>query len=624
MAVVDTVLWLRRLGFGRSLSAQEIIEQIDGYLFPTNELEFARDFLFDDEGNSLLLPLLPGNHPSHFDQEDDEYWNDIEDLYPNLPIWCKGFALDSGDEFDLTQFDAIEIFLCVSEVAKHFLAPIKVKEMTYDEYLRLLGTPDEVSKKDEDTDNYIQLAYSAVSSLSPQFSIAGAYFNRAKVKPDEIGAPLLGVWASQDHYKFDETQFRNFAKRFCEAVMCIMDTTLDYEFIVPSDLPSWDEDTDFLKQIAILDSSLWTNGVFFKRHLLELWEDLPLEKEIYKEIYEEKQKEIQRWIRIFNSETNPSKWSYYFWENPLDAAVWADCGFKPFEAALWNKIGYEPPDALEAISHGWSFSSIAPMVHSEMTITTEGFKLWGNAGNSSSILDAIDRGFPNIQEYQKYKTIGSDYLTIQRFNEFSKEQLSIQELSRAIALEKSWMDIKDAVAWSKLDQPLSDVVEFKLAKQTPLQASKWIACGIPLGTALKWVSLGLSQKDALLWIEHDVDVNLAQWFLDHRIDSPREGKLWLKYIPKKEIPNWKAAEFDPISASDWREIGFGPKTSLEWLAQGIESAKEAGEWLGNKFELKEAVQWLGRSISPENAKKWKDKGIGPDIAQRREQAGIKP
>jgi hypothetical protein len=259
-----------------------------------------------------------------------------------------------------------------------------------------------------------------------------------------------------------------------------------------------------------------------------------------------------------------------------------------------------------------------------MEVTEESVKHWGNARYSSEIIEGVDRGFPDIDEYKKYKTIDSDYSTIRRFNEFSKDQLSIQELSRAIALEKSWMDIEDAVAWSKFDQPFSDVVEFKLTKQTPLQASKWIACGISLGTALKWVSLGLSQKDALLWIEHDVDVKLAQWFLEHRIDSPREGKLWLKYIPKKEIPNWKAAEFDPIPASEWREIGFGPKTSLEWLAQGVNSAKEAGEWLENKFELKEAIQWLGRSITAENAKKWRDKNISPDIAQRREQAGIKP
>ena len=621
MEVVYAVLWLRRLGFGRSLSAQEIIEQIDGYLFPVDEFEFVRDFLFDDEGDSLLLPLLPDNHPSHFGQEDDEYWNDVEDLYPDLPIWCKGFALGSEDEFEFTQFHAIETFLCVSEVVKHLLAPIKVEEMTYDEYLRLLGTPDEVSKKDEDTDNYIQLAHSAVSNLSPQFSIAGAYFNRAKVKPNEIGAPVLSLWANQDQYRFDEAHCRDFDRKFCEAAMCLMVTTMECEFIVTSDLPSWNENTDFLKEIAILDESLWTNDFFFKRHMLELWEVFSLN---YKEIYDEKQKEIQRWIRIFNSETNPSKWSFYFWENPLDAAVWADCGFKPVEAALWNKIGYELPDALEAVSHGWSFSSIAPMVHAGMTVTTEGFKLWGNAGNSSSILDAIDRGFPNIQEYQKYKTIDSDYLTIQRFNDVSEGHLSIQELTRAIALEKNWMEIEDAVAWSKLDQPLTAVVEFKLAKQTPLQASKWIECGIPLSAALEWLSLGVSQKDVLIWIEHDVDINLTKWFLEHSIDSPREGKLWLKYIPKKEIPNWKAAEFDPISASDWREIGFGPKTSLEWLAQGVNSAKEAGEWLENKFELKEAIQWLQRSISAENAKKWRDKGVGPDIAQRREQAGIKP
>ena len=616
MAVVDAVLWLRRLGFGRSLSAQDIIEQIDGYLFPIGEYKFAHDLLFDDEGNSLLLPLLPDNHPSHFDQEDDEYWNDVEDLYPDLPIWCKGFTLGGEDEYEFTQFHAIEIFLCVSEVVKHLLAPIKVEEMTYDEYLRLLRTPD------EDTDNYIQLAYNAVSNLSPQFSIAGAYFNRAKIRPNEIGAPLLVVWANRAQFKFDETLCREFDKRFCEAVICLsLFTEMDCDYIVTSDLPSWDEDADFLKEIAILEGPWWNQWAFRRQHLLYLWEYV---SGINRDWQKEKQKEIQRWIRIFDSETNPSKWSYYFWENPLDAAVWADCGFKPVEAALWNKIGYEPPDALEAISLGWSFSSIAPMVHAGMVVTTEGFKLWGNADNSSSILDAIDRGFSNIQEYQKYKTVDSDYFTIQKFNDVSERHLSIQELTRAIALEKSGMGIEDAVAWSTLDQPLFDVVQFKLAEQTPLQASKWIGCGIPLSTALEWVSLGVSQKDAKLWIKHAVDVNLAKWFLEHRIDSPREAKLWLKYIPKKEIPNWKDAEFDPISASDWREIGFGPKTSLEWLAQGVNSAKEAGEWIANKFALKEATQWLARSISPENAKKWRDKSISPDIAQRREQAGIKP
>ena len=626
------VLWLRRLGIGRSLSAKEIIESMDSFLFPNRQSEFLFELLFDDEGKSLLLPLLPENHPRQFDEEEDEYWNEIEDLYPHLPIWCRGIVLgdDEHEELEFTQFDAIKTYFYVSVVVRYLLTPINVpNEISAEEFHRIFFNSAEIKVRElevknaniAEMDKYVSLAKSAVSNFSPQFANASAYFNRAVDTPNAIEIPLLVDWANQNPYKFNDTHVGDISKSFCEAVVGLIlittsESDLNCEFIIPSDLLPWDEDVDFLKELEILDGPWWNLAAFQKSHLSEVAMGYTWTKD--------RKEEFQRWIRIFDSELNPSKWSFYFWESPLDAAAWANSGFRPVEAAMWNSIRYDPFDAVIAYENDWEYSSVAPIVRAGMVVTDESAKLWGNAHNSSEILDAVDRGFPCIEEYQKYKDIESDFLTIQRFNDVSKGHLSIQELSRAIALEKSWMDIEDAVAWSKFDQPLSDVVEFKLAKQTPLQASKWIECGIPLSTALKWVSLGLSQKDALLWIEHDVDVNLAQWFLEHRIDNPREGKLWLKYIPKKEIPNWKAAEFDPISSSDWREIGFGPKTSLEWLALGVNSAKEAGEWLENKFELKEAIQWLERSISAENAKKWRDKGVGPDIAQRREQAGIKP
>jgi hypothetical protein len=763
MYLTEVILGLRELGIGRSLSASEIVYEIDKHLFPS-------EMFFDDDGNEetkldqlerkifrprinewLNVPVVPRNQTMIVDEKrfntSAEWVDFFEEMYESKS-WCKGFDLifenENGVE-DLTQLDAIKSFLRASEIVKYLLSG---------------------EGWDADDKDCVLAARCAVSKFSENFRMAGEYFKSA-LFPSEIETQSLEIWADEDSYKFSDADCENLAKRFCEVVMALNGENgafYDWDatnFFLPTDLAEWQESKDFLLEINVLENPTWKELAFCRENVFEIALNRPKLAE-----------PLDRWIRNFNEEYSPSKWVYYFWEQPFDAAVWADCAFSPAEAALWSKIGYDAPDALDDFY--WNFSTIAPMVHAGMAVTAESVKLWGNARASSEILRAVDKGFPNIKRYQeyesidsdfstisrflaqskhvfttdelsraitleqhgmnttdsiewsvvndkfsaviefktaqqtplqaskwiengiqldaaiewvsqghslqdallwrkhkidfdvalwflrlkidnpreaktwlryfsrtqienatergfrdindykKYRDIESDFSTIQRIINFSKRHLNQQELSRAIALEQSGLDTEDAVAWSKLDQPLSAVLEFKSAQQTPLQASKWIKCGIPISTALEWVSLGVSQKDALIWIEHDVDFNLAQWFLEHRIVSPREGKLWLKYIPRKDIPNWKAAEFDPISASDWREIGFGPKTSLEWIAQGVNSAKEAGEWLENKFELKEAIQWLARSISPENAKKWRDKGVGPDIAQRREQAGIKP
>ena len=244
---------------------------------------------------------------------------------------------------------------------------------------------------------------------------------------------------------------------------------------------------------------------------------------------------FDRWIRNFNDEYSPSKWAYYFWEHPFDAAVWADCGFNPVEAALWDSIGYDTLEALDTYQHEWGFSSIAPMVRAGMALTTETVKLWGNAESSSEILDAIDRRFPNIEEYQKYKTIDADFKTIRRFLERLNVHLSAQEISFAIALEQSGMNIKDAIAWSRISQDFSVVMEFKLAKLTPLQASKWIDSGVQLDVAIKWESIGLSAQNALLWLEQEIEHEDASWFLELKIDNPHEAKQWLIYFSRTEI-----------------------------------------------------------------------------------------
>lgn len=642
MQLINAILGLRKLGIGRSLSASEIVGGIDNYLFTATDWAFEGYLLFDEHNLSMLLPLLPEDHPDQL----EEYDNEIEDLYPELQIWCKGFGIsDEDEERDLNQFDAINCFLLVSEVTKYLLTP-----------------------EERDDEEFVQKARSAVSNISPEFWVASGFFNRALDNPNDTGTLHLEDWVNKDTYKFCDDDCDEFAKKFCEVAIWLSSFLASNDFLIPSDLPPWKEDTDFLSELELLDRPTWSSLAFNVSDVSDLR---------FSTYFHD---DITSWLRIFNHYYLPSKWAYYFWESPLDASVWADSGFKPIEAALWDSIGYDTFDALVANGNEWVYTTIAPMVRVGMTITDENVELWGNATSSAEIIDAIDRGFPDISEYKKYSTVEEEYTTIQKFLEKTKVQLSSQEISRAIRLERNGMDIGEAIAWSKIDLNFSLVREFQLAEQTPLQAKKWIDSGIPLDLALKWmsagiyleealawskidrdlsavlrfksfgltplhaaqwngcgfqldiaikwVSLGLEIRDALLWLEQGIEHEMASWFLERKIDNPREAKLWLKYIPKKEIQNWHDAGFEPILASEWREIGFGPEASLEWLNQGVETAIEASKWnqgfIYHRDALKEAAEWISRSISHENAQRWKAKGITPEIAERREQAGIKP
>ena len=586
MDLIDGILWLRKLGIGRSLNAIEIVSAIDNYLFSESDLEFKRDLLLDDDGNWLLSPLLPEN--------ESEPYILYQDLYP---FWCKGFDFGNNEEVDLSQFHAIESFVLVSEVIKYLLTP-----------------------RGHDGKKYLLPARSVVSNLSPEFRIAGACFNRALKNPDEIGTLLVEDWANNKTYEFASVDHEEKILRFSEIVICIANMD-EQNFYLPLDLPPWQESEDFLQEIGILDKPSWRILALSNKDISQMKQD------VVDDVDDGLLDEFESWFRVFNFDAAATdwRWCYYFWDNPYDASVWNDNGFDPFDAALWNSINYDTFDVLKTDADLQTYATIAPMARAGIPVTDENIKHWGDAEDSVQIILAIDQGFPNIEEYQKYKVTGADYSTICKFLEHSKEQLSIQDLARAIALQQNGrMSIQHSIAWSKIDQSVSDVVNFRAMHQSPAQASKWIDSGIQLDKAIRWVTLGLSEKDALLWTEKSIDTALVAWFLERKIKNPNEASLWLKYLPKTQIDKWHEAGFDPISASDWRELGFGAEASLEWLNQGVHTAKEASEWTEKKFDIKEAIQWRSHFISPENAQKWREKEVSPEIAQRREQAGIKP
>ena len=492
MYLTEVILGLRKLGIGRSLSASEIVNELDKYLFPARKTFFYDDSfrennqeklaseIFCDNYEAWFMPDIPHNHTLTVAETEfktsSEYVEYIEEFHESKS-WCKGFdALCSqeSDEEDLTQLNGIQSFITAVEIVKYLLSA----ELWFD-----------------GQDECLLAARCAVSKFSPEFRVAGDCFKQVFF-PTEFETLSLEIWADDDSYKFRDADCDELVKRFCEVVMAL--SLNDFYFYLPTNMPPWQENKDFLQEIGILETPSWDVHAFDYDDIFPIVLNNPNLAESY-----------DRWIRNFNEQYPPSKWAYYFWEQPFDASVWADSGFKPVEAALWDSIGYDTLEALDAYRHDWEFSSIAPMVHAGMAVTTDTVKLWGNAGNSSEILDAIDRGFPDIQEYQKYRTIDSVYSTIQKFLGHTKVQLSNQEISFAIEFEQRGMDIKDAIAWSKFDQKFTDVEAFILTKQSPAQATKWIKSGFQLDLAAQWVSIGLSVNDALLWTEQDFDTALA-------------------------------------------------------------------------------------------------------------------
>lgn len=508
MNLIDGILWLRKLGIGRSLNAIEIVSAIDNYLFSKSNLGFKRDLLLDDDGGWLLWPLLPENLPD----SSREYGGVL------FPFWCKGFKFGDEEEVDLTQFHAIESFVLVSEVIKYLLTP-----------------------RGQDGKKYLLPARSLVSNLSPAFRMAGAYFNRALKNPNEIGTLLVEDWANNETYEFEDVSHEKKILRFCKIVIRIANMD-EQDFYLPSDLPPWQESKDFLQEIGILDKPSW------RMHALSNKDISKMKQYVVSDVDDGWLDEFESWFCVFNFTPSSTdwRWCYYFWDNPYAASVWRDSGFDPFNAALWNSINYDTYDVLKVHRDDQTYGTIAPMVRAGIPVTDENIEHWGDAEDSVQILFAIDQGFPNIEEYQKYKVTGADYLTICKFLERSREQLSIQELARAIALQQNGgMSIEHSIAWSKIDQSVLDVVNFSAAKQGPTQASKWLDSGIQLEIAIKWHEAGFDPIPASEWIKTEFDIKEAiQWKNN--------------FISPENAQKWKEKEISPEIAQRREQAGIRP------------------------------------------------------------------
>ena len=228
MYLTEVILGLRKLGIGRSLSASEIVYEIDKLLFPS-------DTFYDVDGNEvtkqdklqrkifcsrikkwLNVPVVPRNQTMIVDEKSfktgTEWVKYFEKTYESKS-WCKGFYLfyedsEQYEEEDLTQLDAVISFLRASEIVKYLLS----------------GEHWNVDRKE-----CVLAARCAVSKLSNEFRKAGDYYKSA-LFPSELDAQSLEIWASKDSYKFSDADCEDLARRFCEVVMALNGEHGEFEY----------------------------------------------------------------------------------------------------------------------------------------------------------------------------------------------------------------------------------------------------------------------------------------------------------------------------------------------------------------------------------------------------------
>ena len=215
MYLTKAILGLRKLGVGRSLSASEIVNELDKYLFPS-------EIFYDDNGHQetkrdqlerkifcpriekwLNVPVVPRNQTMIVNEKSfktsAEWVEYFREVYESKS-WCKGFHLVYDDEEDdLTQLDAIRSFIRASEVVKYLLAGISWND------------------KDE---KRVLAARCAVSKFSDDFWMAGEHFKSA-LFPTNFENKSLEIWGVGDSYRFSDADCKNLAKRFCEVVVSV-------------------------------------------------------------------------------------------------------------------------------------------------------------------------------------------------------------------------------------------------------------------------------------------------------------------------------------------------------------------------------------------------------------------
>ena len=213
--------------------------------------------------------------------------------------------------------------------------------------------------------------------------------------------------------------------------------------------------------------------------------------------------------------------------------------------------------------------------------------LWDWKGlKSSKIVEAIDRGFTNAEDFKRYGHAATDFSEIEDLDEPALHLIEvgfklkeIRRLLRAVEdgdPKTDWFELSRLwhregvptnliIRWmqAKASSRPSDLRDYKFAKAelSPEQTDTWIAIGLDVAHAVEAASRNISAPLVIPWIEHGLSVDSACSWIEHGFDDPEVALEWEKFFEASEAVLWAKTGLTPKVAKRRSSAGMSPPES---------------------------------------------------------------
>jgi len=344
-----------------------------------------------------------------------------------------------------------------------------------------------------------------------------------------------------------------------------------------------------------------------------------------------------------------------------DIESWFTVGFNPTEALQWLELGNTPNEAALARDAGLKpCPTPAEIRLAGLSLSNENLSKW-NGLNHKQILDAIDRGFTNAEEYAPVASSSMDSNEVARLRQSAPEGFSSHLLkrfgelldagvSRSLAAELSrfekllvkqiveleglgldsklisewcskvgnhsirmaWLGLEgppsyvDAQPWLRKELGPRDYLRFKdnmSAGMTSFDASWWAACDIPPSDVQVWIELGYpSATDTLGWKSLHMSAGDVATVRSRGIGDTKEFlRVWIEDCNSRPSVN-------TFHVRSWMMLGVSPRSAGEWESYKL-GPTDYESWNPLGVTAKEATIWAKSGRDKRELDDWKRAGF---------------
>jgi hypothetical protein len=290
---------------------------------------------------------------------------------------------------------------------------------------------------------------------------------------------------------------------------------------------------------------------------------------------------------------------------PPHAARWYDSALTTDEIVAFRRSGRPAPDAAFAAS----LEACGLPTDADFVARWEGF-------DSSTILDAIDRGFTSGEQFGPWAATDADVTEVEQL-------VAAGAIDRIPRPDQS---AAKAVTQLRAGRTAEEIAFARHAGIKVKSAAAWMHAGLSASTAKVWAAAGFPVATAAAWTEV-VDDPLVARLLESlgfdvetaRAERPEGG--WTADVVRRRVALDAGAS--PEQADEWAATALPDRKLAKWVVSGVRP-DEAAAWLDLDFRPAEAAAWSARGFSPTDAQSWRSADVVPDVAARRRDAGVRP